>query len=112
MKQCNKCRKWKNESEFSKSRTFKDGLRYWCKACESKYQHRYYLRTSKVKRRNLSYERCHRVVDGVKEKRCRRCKKWKDESSFYKDRQNKDGLGGWCKECSRKSYKQRLAARN
>ena len=113
MKQCNKCRKWKDESEFSKSRTFNDGLRYWCKTCESKYQHQYYLQTSSVKRRNLKYEQRHRVVDGVKEKRCRRCKKWKNESSFYKDRQNEDGLGGWCKECSRKDYnRRRLTARN
>jgi len=112
MKQCNKCRKWKDESEFSKSRAFKDGLRYWCKACESKYQHKYYLRTSKVKRRYFKHEQCYRVVDGVKEKRCRRCKKWKDESQFYKNRRSKDGLGGWCKECARKSYKRRSGVRS
>ena len=109
MKQCNKCKKWKEESEFSKNLIFKDGLRYWCKTCESKYQRRYYLRTSKVKRRNLRYEQCHRVINGVKEKRCRRCRKWKNESSFYKDSQNKDGLGGVCKECSSKDYKRRSA---
>jgi len=99
------CGKLKGEREFSISRAFKDGLRYWCKACESKYQHKYYLRTSKVERRNFKFEQCHRTVGGVKEKRCRRCKKWLPERDFYKNRRNRDGLGGWCKECASKSSK-------
>jgi hypothetical protein len=49
------------------------------------------------------YEERQRVVDGVKQKRCRRCKKWKAESDFYKRRSNKDELAVWCKECSKKA---------
>ncbi|MBW8038838.1 MAG: hypothetical protein FVQ85_02430 [Planctomycetes bacterium] len=60
------------------------------------------------------YQQIHRVVDGVKKKRCRRCSKWKAESMYYKRRRNKDGLYVWCKECANKatnkSRKQRLLA--
>jgi hypothetical protein len=49
------------------------------------------------------YEECHRVVDGVKQKRCRRCKSWKTESEFYKNRSYKDGLQVPCKACSDKA---------
>ena len=63
-----------------------------------------------------SYEDAHRVVDAVKQKRCRRCRKWKPESMYYKRRRSKDGLYVWCKECANKatnkSRKQRLAAKN
>jgi len=49
------------------------------------------------------YEECHRVIDGLKEKRCRKCKRWKAESDFYKRRRHKDGLAVWCKECANKA---------
>jgi hypothetical protein len=48
-----------------------------------------------------SYEESHRTVNGVKQKRCTKCKKWKDESEFYKQpsRKRKAGLRYWCKKC-------------
>jgi hypothetical protein len=39
----------------------------------------------------------------VRQKRCRRCKKWKPESDYYKKRKHKDGLAVWCKECADKA---------
>ncbi len=63
-----------------------------------------------------SYEECHRVVKGVKEKRCRRCGKWKAESEFYKSLRSKDRLELYCKKCTiedkGKSRKRRMAVRN
>jgi hypothetical protein len=46
------------------------------------------------------YELRHRVVGGVKQKRCNKCNKWKAESDFYKKRINKDGLAYLCKKCA------------
>ena len=50
-------------------------------------------------KKKLRYEDSHRVVNGTREKLCRKCRKWKDESQFCGDRNSKDGLGGWCKKC-------------
>jgi len=113
MKQCTKCKKWKDESEFSKNRNNnKDGLRYWCKKCMRKFRGK---GDGPVKR-YYSYEETHRTVSNVKQKRCRRCKSWKTESEFYKDRLRKDGLQFWCKAClnkaTYKARKKRLAIRN
>jgi hypothetical protein len=38
MKICTKCKKAKNESEFSKNKTEGDGLAYWCKPCFNMYK--------------------------------------------------------------------------
>jgi len=38
MKSCYDCKQTKSKSEFSKHNTNKDGLRYSCKSCDSKYQ--------------------------------------------------------------------------
>ncbi|MFB0554221.1 MAG: hypothetical protein ACETWQ_13015 [Phycisphaerae bacterium] len=54
-------------------------------------------------KRYYTYEEAQRIVNGVKEKRCRRCRKWKAESEFYKKQRHKDGLAVWCKECSDKA---------
>lgn len=35
MKQCRKCEKYKDETEFSKEKQTPDGLRRWCKECSS-----------------------------------------------------------------------------
>lgn len=111
-KLCSHCKKWKYQSEFHKNSRSKDGLKLWCKECGSKD----YERIRKTERRNLRYEDRHRVVNGVKEKLCRNCRKWKSESGFYQDRSGKDGLMGRCKECKykpvKRSRKRRSAVKN
>ena len=102
MKQCTKCKKLKSKSEFSKNRKNKDGLRYWCKKCEREYKRRYYRRNRGPVKKYFVYEESHRTIDGLKQKRCTKCKKWKDESKFGKHRySSKDGLSAWCKDCWR-----------
>ncbi len=113
-KRCSKCEKWKEESKFGKKTSQKDGLKSWCKDCVRAYIRERYKKEGKDLKKYYRYEECHRVVDGVKQKRCRRCKSWKTESEFYKNRSCKDGLKFLCKECSkkanRKSYKKRRTA--
>ncbi len=116
-KRCPKCKKWKDESKFGKNRTRTDGLRYWCKDCERAYTRKRYKKEGKGLKQYYRYEECHRVVDGVKQSRCSRCKKWKAESEFYKSRSCKDGLQVRCKACSNKATnksrkKRRMAVRN
>ncbi len=100
-KLCSHCKKWKYQSEFYRNSRSKDGLTLWCKECGCKC----YERIREAGRRNLRYEDRHRVVNGVKEKLCRNCRKWKSETEFNKDRSGKDGLKGRCKKCSNKAYR-------
>ena len=62
-----------------------------------------YKKEGKCLKQYYRYEERHRVVDGVKQKRCCRCKRWKAESEFYKSRSYKDGLQFWCKACANKA---------
>ena len=101
MKQCTRCKRRKKESEFYKQPSRKDGLRCWCKKCENEYERKRYRKGRKAVKKYYRYEERHRVVDGEKQKRCRRCKKWKDESEFGKHRTSKDGLSIRCRDCDR-----------
>ncbi len=116
MKRCARCKKQKTESKFGKGRKSRDGLRPWCKKCEREYARKYYKRKAEPLKKYYAYEQSHRVVGGVKEKRCRKCRKWKPESKFYKKTKHKDGLANRCKECkdkdTNKARKRRLAVRN
>jgi len=47
LKRCSKCKVWKPLSEFSKNKSRKDGLKYWCKQCQSKYSKGYYQKNRK-----------------------------------------------------------------
>lgn len=62
------------------------------------------------------YDDLHRVVDGVKQKLCRKCKEWKPESEFHKNASCKDGLAVSCKTCkaeaAREYRKRRKAAKD
>ena len=102
-KRCIKCEKWKDESKFGKDRSSKDGLAYDCKDCVRAYKRERDKKEGRGLKKYYRYEERHRVVDGVKQKRCSRCKKWKDESEFHKSRREKNGLAVWCKECSNKA---------
>jgi ribosomal protein S18 acetylase RimI-like enzyme len=85
------------------SRKSRDGLLWQCKKCESEYIRKRLEQKRKGARRNLRYEDRHRVVNGIKQKFCRKCRRWKSESEFYKDRSQKDGLYDRCKKCSYKA---------
>ena len=64
-------------------------------------------------RKRLGYDDCHRVVNGTKEKLCGKCRIWKVESQFYRDRRSKDGLAAWCSKClGTVREKRRLAMNN
>ena len=115
MKRCSKCKKQKEESEFSKNRIRKDGLSTWCKDCwRANTRERYEQKKGSV-RKNNNYKDLHRVAGGVKQKRCGRCKKWKAEDQYYQHSRHKDGLAVWCKECANtatNSCRRRRAVKN
>jgi len=115
-KRCTKCKKWKKESEFIRKSSQRDGLDFWCKDCKRADMRERYKKDGKGLKEYLIYEERHRIVDGVKQKRCSRCKRWKPESEYYKRRRHKDGLAVYCKECADKATneshrKRRLAER-
>ena len=57
--------------------------------------------------KRLRYEQCHRVVKGTKEKLCSKCRRWKGESQFCRNRRLKYGLQWRCKECESKYARKR-----
>ncbi len=111
LKRCCRCKKWKDRSKFSRNRGLKDGLHPGCKQCDRDYRYTQ-LESGVVLKKYFTYEQIHRVVDGVKEKRCSRCKTWKAESEFYKKHKSKDGLAIWCKKCADKATNKCRARRS
>ncbi len=116
-KRCPKCNKWKGETQYYKEPRTKDGLGAWCKDCVLKYRRVRNRKIGKGLKTYRRYEEYHRVVGGVKQKKCTRCKRWKAESEFYKNIRNKDGLQFPCKACSDKATnkshnKRRLTVQN
>ncbi len=62
-----------------------------------------YRKDGKSVKKYYRYKENHRVVGGMKQKRCYRCRRWKPENLYYKRRRSKDGLYVWCKECANKA---------
>ena len=58
------------------------------------------MRIRKDRRRYLLYEDRHRVVKGVRQKLCRKCNQWINETGFHRSSREKDGLKGRCKKCA------------
>jgi len=102
-KQCRKCKKWKDKSEFHNEKRRKDGLHLHCKDCVCEYARKHYRKIVGPSRRTRRYEDRRRVVDGVRKKRCCTCDKWKDESHYYKHVRHIDGFTDRCKECTNKA---------
>lgn len=104
-KLCCCCQQWKYESCFHKNRRTNDGLSYQCKECSKRDSRKRLEQSKEDPRRNLRYEECHRVIDGIKQKLCRKCGKWKTESEYYRNGSARDGLNSRCKKCAYKSVR-------
>lgn len=83
MKQCNTCKQWKDESEFHRDRSKKDGYATSCIMCKRHGKPRY---TDLIKPTGIL-------------KQCSRCKQWKDTSGFNKNNKKEDGYTARCKAC-------------
>jgi hypothetical protein len=102
---CHGCGKWRNEDEFYKNKLAGDGLGNWCRECIYKAAGKPYKPKGRGVRRNFRYEERHRIVNGVRQKYCRNCKRWKNEDEFYWNRPKKDGLSNRCQKCHSESLK-------
>lgn len=103
-KVCSQCREEKKRTEFSVTLDSHDGLRAYCKECESYYRHarterdRYVNKTARTRREDIR----------AAEKYCPACGETKSIDDFYKCVTCKNGLNAYCKACSRqrdKSYR-------
>ena len=81
MKQCNKCKEWKNEDEFGKRKDKKDGLQNKCKCCDKKYREN---NKEKIKQRQKEYYK------NNKEKIKYRVKEWQEENKEWRDQYKKE----------------------
>lgn len=80
MKECTRCKQFKDPSEFSKKKTTKDGLQHVCKECHSAYikQHysnnkTYYKEKAHSRNAEIRVENLQFVIDYLKEHPCVDC---------------------------------------
>lgn len=89
-KKCPQCNKVKDRDEFYKDSFRKDGLQAICSEC------------ARVKRREQSRRNAAQVeYPYIATRTCFTCGKEKDRSEFGKDRNDKYGIHGACRECVR-----------
>jgi len=88
---CSRCREEKKLTEFNKSVSGKDGYTYVCTACNRK-----------ASRQHAAKNRLRYQEEGVVclSKRCSRCKEDLSSDEFHRNPSTKDGLTGYCKQCS------------
>jgi len=101
-KLCCRCKQWKDESLYYKNCVLKDGLSLSCTDCDKKNARKRFEHKGKGVRRYLRYEQRHRVVNGIKQKLCTKCRRWKKESAYYKNSSEKDDLSACCMNCTYK----------
>ena len=85
MKICNKCQQEKDQDQFNKKRTKKDGsfqLQPFCRSCQKEYWNSYYKieekkqkhLARKYKHDKTKYENVKKYIDELKSKPCTDCK--------------------------------------
>lgn len=98
MKYCKECKQWKEEQDFSKDITAKDGLRYRCKQCDADYRN--YLKTQSTIQNKQKTENKPEVIKLPKNyKICNCCKQAKSFEEFYRNKNHADGRADICKVC-------------
>jgi len=93
MKQCTKCKEWKELAEFSKRKESKDGHRSQCKQCVSKSKKYYYIK-NKEQIKEYKKEWCENNKEQIKEYQ----KEWREN--------NKEQIKEW-RENNKEQIKER-----
>jgi hypothetical protein len=86
-KVCSRCKKEKNENEFSLSEWKRNSG--WCRECKQEYDNN-----------RLACPR------SIEQQKCEKCGQTKESSEFYINKKRKKGLRSSCKECTTKHGKQ------
>ena len=86
-KQCIKCGKVLDASEFYISSKCKDGYSSWCKSCHRE-------NTNKTRHKHKNYSTNNTVI-----KECTNCHRLLNTIKFSQNAYNIDGLNYWCKDC-------------
>jgi len=94
MKQCNKCKEWKDKSEFWKTARNKDGLSSKCKTCLSEYSAHLYMKKNNYCFRYGTSEQTNGIIIT-----CSKCGEKKHRSKFHIDRSKKFGIRYSCASC-------------
>ncbi|HLX54328.1 MAG TPA: endonuclease domain-containing protein [Aquella sp.] len=88
LKICTKCYAEKSYSEFYRAKSNKDGLRPFCKACDSQIRKECAIKPKPVLAESYT-------------KKCRTCLNTYNKNQFAKTNQTKDGLLNQCLTCQR-----------
>ncbi len=98
MKNCTRCNREKEISQFRSAKGYKDNLSSWCRNCETDYQ--------KTRRAN-------KIINvTVTSKICSICKVEKVSGEFSKSKTTRDGLDPRCKNCYRDITRERRGGLN
>lgn len=68
MKQCTKCKDWKELDDFSKQKSTKDGLQYICKQCNKEYYKNNKEQNKKYRENNKEYYKSNAKYETYKDK--------------------------------------------
>lgn len=104
MKRCSKCGIEKDESEFNKQKSAKDGLQSYCRACSNTYrlkpENRRIYNAKMLSDRRLNAARINFNPYANKTlKKCYNCKQLLQRKYFSRNMSRSDGLMAACKVC-------------
>ena len=111
MKQCSRCKEWKEEVEYGKLKSSKDGLNCWCKSCRKIYYQsdafketiKKYQQSDAYKESQKKYRQSNAGIESQKKYArsdfAKESRKKRSQSDAYKEFQKKYQQSSTYKEC-------------
>ena len=95
IKTCPRCQETKDIDEFGRNVTSKDGMSFYCLACNRQTSNAFYRAKQRADLKDVRQPDS--SPDGFK--RCAECQQVKPATDFHKSARCKDGLVTYCKPC-------------